>query len=400
MATDAGTGDSVREKHLRRALSILLRTAKFDAATSNSLDLLCSVAVLYMQNMFSHVHTYAEHATRTRPNMNDVGRALEERAVSTKQLYEYYQREKDARSQPPIDAAVAQLHNQASILDVSDIEAAHSQNSTAAFSDRRAEDLLCRLVGFSKEREDARRAEKHKAQEGGEAQDMGSTAGSGLRDGDRHGYTAAGAAGGGDIDADEDDAEFEAPDMGGMHSLFDGPRGPDAAPDTEEDTQRADSASEQADEPADQQQEAPDNEAETSQMLPPPDAIETMLLPLAKLPEHIPAQFPPFPSPHTYRQTPVYPKREQDFFRTRMHKAEQSRQAEENLQRLISRSHAHQSGQAEPSAGGDAQADVHSSKGLSSSDDGLSAQKRILDLFPPANFRDAPKRTRLADLIK
>ncbi|KAJ1952147.1 hypothetical protein GGI12_006321, partial [Dipsacomyces acuminosporus] len=64
--------------------------------------------------------------------------------------------------------------------------------------------------------------------------------------------------------------------------------------------------------------------------------LELALLPPKTLPEYIPAQCPPLPGPYTYRETPMFPRREQDLFRTRIHKAEQSRQAEENLQRLIS----------------------------------------------------------------
>ena len=52
-------------------------------------------------------------------------------------------------------------------------------------------------------------------------------------------------------------------------------------------------------------------------------------------PDYIPKHLPHLPSAHTYRQTPVFPTRNKDIFNLRRRKTEQSRQAEENLQRLI-----------------------------------------------------------------
>ncbi|KAJ2725721.1 hypothetical protein GGI07_001089 [Coemansia sp. Benny D115] len=151
------------------------------------------------------------------------------------------------------------------------------------------------------------------------------------------------------------------------------------------------------------------------------DEVEQLLLPTAALPEYIPTQCPAFPSPHSYKRTAVYPKREQDFFRNRMHKAEQSRQAEENLQRLISgplvessettAAKDKESGVAMDNAGGGSESKPTQSTTASGStnadesveqsmNNGKQARKRIQQLFPPANFRNVDKRTRLTSFIK
>ncbi|KAJ1937887.1 hypothetical protein FBU59_004617, partial [Linderina macrospora] len=116
--------------------------------------------------------------------------------------------------------------------------------------------------------------------------------------------------------------------------------------------------------------------------------IDRLLLPAATLPAYIPKQCPVFPSPHTYKRTAVFPKREQDVFVTRMHKAEQSRQAEENLQRLVTQS-----------AVALEQQQQQEQKQLAPSKKDRKAQgarQRIQDLFPPANFRHVDKRARLS----
>ncbi|KAJ1675258.1 hypothetical protein EV182_001620, partial [Spiromyces aspiralis] len=56
---------------------------------------------------------------------------------------------------------------------------------------------------------------------------------------------------------------------------------------------------------------------------------------VSKLPEHIPEHLPPFPSAHTFRRTPMFPTWHKDAYHMRRKKTEQSRQAEENLQRLV-----------------------------------------------------------------
>ncbi|KAJ2693439.1 transcription initiation factor TFIID subunit 8, partial [Coemansia spiralis] len=106
---DGGGGDQARHQYMRRVLSVALQTAGFDGASAGALDILCAVGVHYMQNMFSQVHAYAEHATRTRPNMNDVGRALDERQVSVAQLDAYRAREAAAAQQLPVATAIDQL---------------------------------------------------------------------------------------------------------------------------------------------------------------------------------------------------------------------------------------------------------------------------------------------------
>ncbi|KAJ1888276.1 transcription initiation factor TFIID subunit 8 [Kickxella alabastrina] len=144
--------DHTRQQYLKRALSILVRCSEFDAVTSSSLDILCNVGILYMQSMFAQVHAYAEHATRTRPNMNDVGRALEERHVSVSQLDAYYRSEMDARQHSPIGSATSELCRQAALLTSSSLDSTRVSRESSVFFDNRAESLLCQLVGNHMER--------------------------------------------------------------------------------------------------------------------------------------------------------------------------------------------------------------------------------------------------------
>ncbi|KAJ2793121.1 hypothetical protein H4R21_006018 [Coemansia helicoidea] len=275
--------------------------------------------------------------------MNDVGRALDERQVSVAQLDAYCTREIAAAQQPPAATAIDQLRRQASRV----AGAPPADSASAVFFDARAEELLCKLVGLHTSSAD-------RAQDTGDP-DTGGVSGNGRHDSD-------------------EDSDFEAPDVDSADT-------PDAA------AARQPEGAPAAEDPERAQPPPPAT---------PPSAAKAMLLPSPSLPDYIPTHCPLFPSPHTYRQTPVFPKREQDFFRTRMHKAEQSRQAEENLQRLISGPHAEWAAPADdasspsprdPADGPGAHAKHHH------------AHKRIRHLFPPPNFRTVRKRTRLTDSI-
>ncbi|KAJ1942237.1 hypothetical protein EC988_006545, partial [Linderina pennispora] len=109
--------------------------------------------------------------------------------------------------------------------------------------------------------------------------------------------------------------------------------------------------------------------------------IDAMLLPARQLPSHVPAHCPRLPCPHTYKRTAVLPQRSQDVFVMRMHKAEQSRQAEENLQRLVAQK---------------TQAQEHRSGRPRSEARQGGARQRIQEMFPAANFRHVDKRARLS----
>ncbi|KAJ2494227.1 hypothetical protein IWW47_004743, partial [Coemansia sp. RSA 2052] len=114
-----------------------------------------------MQSMFAQVHAYAEHATRTRPNLNDVGRALEERNVSVAQIDAYYHSEAEMRLGPPINAAVDVLRRRADLLSVDSPTAACVVGESKLFFDSKAEDLLRRLVASHKSNvEEQRRKEQ------------------------------------------------------------------------------------------------------------------------------------------------------------------------------------------------------------------------------------------------
>ncbi|KAJ2009660.1 hypothetical protein GGI04_000232 [Coemansia thaxteri] len=199
-------------------------------------------------------------------------------------------------------------------------------------------------------------------------------------------------------DEGEEDADFEAPMVSAPH-----PRSPDlAATDVDMEVSRRlqQPGHSAGDDESTRINNRPMGEVATEttaespeSAAPPVDDVERLLLPLAMLPEHIPAQCPPFPSPHTYKQTPVYPEREQDFFRNRMQKAEQSRQAEENLQRLINGS---RRGHGMPPASTDTAEPV----GEGTQKAKQTARERLEELFPPANFRNTCKRTRLTGYIQ
>ncbi|KAJ2229229.1 transcription initiation factor TFIID subunit 8 [Coemansia sp. RSA 353] len=346
--------DAIRQQYMRRALSILLRGTNYDTATASSLDVLSTVGALYMQTMFAHVHAYAEHATRTRPNMNDVGRALDERRVSVGQLDSYRRTEAQIRSQPAVEAAVLRLHEQAEKWTSAD------SSSMGAFVDTRAEDLLQKLIGFHSAQVE-RTSVVHEVPATSVETEPVRTAASKVSS---RGFDEE------DDDDDEDD-DFEAPELNSMHL----PLAADSEP-------MADSGAE-ADDTHPHGSDTVDNVPVPAPVKAAPkiqDEISTMLKRPTTLPPHVPAQCPQFPSPHTYKQTPVYPEREQDFFRTRMHKAEQSRQAEENLQRLISGPHSKDALEDTTRCAPDAKD---------------RAQRRVRAMFPPVNFRDLHKRSRL-----
>ncbi|KAJ2078887.1 hypothetical protein H4R24_004172 [Coemansia sp. RSA 988] len=431
--------EASRQQLMRRALSIVLQNTDFDAVNTSSLDILCTVSILYIQNMLSQVHAYAEHATRTRPNMNDVGRALEERSVTAAQLDAYYHGEMGARQQPSIAAAINQLHRQATALvDYEQPDVIHAGSRSEVFFGDTAEDLLRKLIEYHKDRrEQLRVGVRCEDSRGGQNEDVNNsdamvtqptlsttqyTSSGGNADG--NGKDDRGTMGSNDDEEDdgEEDADFEAPDVSSMHLHY------------SEETPSGDAEAIQYPQASDGETRVLGGRASDKEVIPadsavlddgslpraeralsssrsmtlpqPGDGIEAMLLPSSTLPDHIPSQCPPFPSPHTYRQTPVFPKREQDFFRTRMHKAEQSRQAEENLQRLISGPHVAgdaAANDASRSPNTTSESEDHGHDDISSNQGAQlrhQAHKRIMHLFPPANFRDVRKRTRLADFIK
>ncbi|KAJ2613093.1 transcription initiation factor TFIID subunit 8 [Coemansia sp. RSA 1365] len=431
--------DAARQQLMRRALSIVLQSTDFDAVSASSLDILCTVSILHIQNMLSQVHAYAEHATRTRPNMNDVGRALEERSVTVSQLDAYYHGEVAARQQPTTALAIDLLRRQATALTGHEQpDMIYAGSKSGVFFGNTSEDLLRKLVEYHKDdrkrlntgihREDRRGSQR---EDRDHSDTMAAqltltsteyTSSSMSADANSKGDRVAVGSNDDDDDDGEEDADFEAPDISSMHLHYAEVAAPDdtaavqGPQDLDDDIQALEGGG--LDEEAIPADDAVQGGGSSSGLemgqesarspitLQPKDEIEIMLLPQPILPEHIPSQCPQFPSPHTYRQTPVFPKREQDFFRTRIHKAEQSRQAEENLQRLISGPYvaedtvAVDTTQPPDTTSG---SEDHGSDNITSKQDaqlGHWAQKRIMHLFPPANFRHVRKRTRLADFIK
>ncbi|KAJ2101527.1 transcription initiation factor TFIID subunit 8 [Coemansia sp. S100] len=427
----------IRQQQLKRALSIIVRSSEFDSVTACSLDILCNVGILYMQSMFAQVHSYAEHATRTRPNLNDVNRALEERNVSVTQLDTYHRSEAGLRLDPSISAAVAVLHRQTDFLATDSPAATCLLGESRVFFDSKAEDLLRRLVASHKSTVEEQRRKEQAIQSAVIAANKHTSSslepainsldnsiatmhltGTGAANAGRHVRGRASGMLGDDDDEDDDededeedddegeeDADFEAPTTSLMHTnpsiaiedtdMHD-PHQPQLPRHISvDDNDRA--GPRESIHPAEPE---PATEEEPELAGHPVDDMERFLLPTLVLPEHIPVQCPPFPSPHTYRQTPVLPEREQDFFRNRVHKAEQSRQAEANLQRLINGPRRDHHGSLPTDDDTQAQAiasDVATGEGIQNKQ---VARKRLEKLFPPANFRSTYKRTGLAGYIK
>ncbi|KAJ1987942.1 transcription initiation factor TFIID subunit 8 [Coemansia spiralis] len=486
--------DRIRQQYLKRALSIIVRDSRFEGVSTCSLDVLCNISILYMQSMFAQVHAYAEHATRTRPNMNDVGRALDERNVSIAQLDAYHHTEIAMRTNPVVASAVFQLNNQVNSLTGSKIFPTHmTESASSAFFDDTAEGLLQKLVKshvktieekMERERLEER-ARKHKAEEMALASinSKQNNAFNGISGGrprnKRPGRVRINVDGFvdqlsddeesntydiDDIDDDmdsvdnnnndnymddaegEEDADFEAPTVNMSHI----PETTTAFSNSTCDADHAASvqapavidANRSTDTPLHPENAINSDQQQQNSLKATPDLgnddgekkdivssarlhirdIERALLPSSVLPPYIPSHCPLFPSPHTYKRTPVFPKREQDFFRNRMHKAEQSRQAEENLQRLISsplidrnkqlsknsntppeQSHIKDKNEEVNVAG--KQTDTFNDEMLQQPDNVENHQtkqnshKRIQHLFPPANFRNVHKRTQLTGFI-
>ncbi|KAJ1766085.1 hypothetical protein IW140_006306 [Coemansia sp. RSA 1813] len=387
--------------------------------------------------MFAQVHAYAEHATRTRPNMNDVGRALEERNISTSQLNSYFNSESAACTDPAVASAVFQLNQQARALDIGGLPPAHMTiNEASVFFDDAAESMLRKLVESrvkTEEERAERELQKEQARKIASQANMASsrpqhgpdTDGSMSIDkrvpGQRRvrinvdSYTdqesdaeeAIGNIGGDEIDDDvegEEDADFEAPVVNIAHIS----EASDAMLGDNDSTRESVQPEQQTPEDESNVQGKEVVELPAKQRV---YEVERVLLPSSALPPYIPSHCPPFPSPHTYKRTPVFPKREQDFFRNRVHKAEQSRQAEENLQRLISDPHVDQN-KILPSESMDVDTEMSQTEVSSSSSRALqpspadtsrqskhNARKMIQNIFPPANFRNMHKRTQLTSFM-
>ncbi|KAJ2551785.1 hypothetical protein EV175_003562 [Coemansia sp. RSA 1933] len=411
--------------------------------------------------MFAQVHAYAEHATRTRPNMNDVGRALEERSITTSQLDSYLNNESAARDDPAVASVVRQLNQQAQALD-SGSGNPSSEHSSAFFNDA-AESILRKLVESHVKAEEERMENermKDQARKDASRVDSAPSAPQKPLDSDADGKSSAdaqipeqrrvrinidsysdhesdpgeltGNIRGGESDDDiegEEDADFEAPAVNTTH-ISGTPASSDAtsrhvSETIQQDVTDGGAAGSPQNQPEDKG-DSRDGETKPAAKQQREHEVERVLLPSFTLPPYIPRHCPPFPSPHTYKRTPVFPEREQDFFRNRMHKAEQSRQAEENLQRLISDPRVDQN-RILPSDGSHAKRRRRRSSTAESINETESvgavntdasqadltpaiepnrkntakhtARKVIQNLFPPANFRNVHKRTQLTGFM-
>ncbi|KAJ1656974.1 hypothetical protein IWQ61_003541 [Dispira simplex] len=71
---------------LQKVVVLVCRQVGFEAIQPLALHALVEILELYLQDLFVHVHSFAEIASRTRPNLNDVALLLTHSRVTVKDL--------------------------------------------------------------------------------------------------------------------------------------------------------------------------------------------------------------------------------------------------------------------------------------------------------------------------
>ncbi|KAJ1982636.1 hypothetical protein H4R34_001633 [Dimargaris verticillata] len=137
--------ERLRYRQLQKVVSLLCQQAGFEAVEGSALNALVEILVLCgsrledIQDIFVHTHAFAEIASRTRPNLNDVALLLSHSQVSVADLMSTLQ---SARQLQGL-ADAAQLHEEPLSIDVSPEE--HD------FFNHRPEVLVKQLLGNSKQ---------------------------------------------------------------------------------------------------------------------------------------------------------------------------------------------------------------------------------------------------------
>ncbi|KAJ1921379.1 hypothetical protein H4219_000696 [Mycoemilia scoparia] len=348
-----------------------------------------------MQELFAHAQSFGELATRTRPNLNDVGKVLDLFGVSTGSLEEYLHKEVELFSTAERRSSIYKIHKR---IRKSKEEATKAATISSPPGEADCLKLIKSMLAYRKETHDLLSNANKAGESDSEFEQVEEQTTGDNNDGVL--TSAAVDSTGMDIDGNENNAIVSHPKSPASSGLSRNESAISLATNTKPATEptqqkgvnvsKKDSEKE-AEEPSDSAQENEDD-----------------ILISPKVPDHIPEHLPELPSSHTYRQTPVFPKRSTDTFLIRKQKTEQGRQAEENLQKLvlISRSNLSLSKSIGVNNVSDSKAQESTQKRSSTASseedtapnggrDKKSPQKaidRLTMMFPPANYQKASNR--------
>ncbi|KAI8146266.1 hypothetical protein BJV82DRAFT_601128 [Fennellomyces sp. T-0311] len=72
-----------------KAISLITREAGFESIQRSALEKLTEVLELYLENLLSASHNYAELSSRTKPNYHDILHSMEESGITLSSLHTY-----------------------------------------------------------------------------------------------------------------------------------------------------------------------------------------------------------------------------------------------------------------------------------------------------------------------
>ncbi|KNC97323.1 uncharacterized protein SPPG_07252 [Spizellomyces punctatus DAOM BR117] len=72
-----------------KVIARILKDTGFTGTMAESLDMFTEVYALYMEELFTRIHMYCEHSTRTKPNLNDVRLGLADMGLDVGDLAAY-----------------------------------------------------------------------------------------------------------------------------------------------------------------------------------------------------------------------------------------------------------------------------------------------------------------------
>ncbi|KAI9469317.1 Bromodomain associated-domain-containing protein [Zychaea mexicana] len=91
-----------------KAISLITREAGFESIQRSALEKLSNVLELYLENLLSRTHKYAELASRTKPNYHDILRTLEESGIQLSSFSDYMNQSRQNRHLLTIPTATEQ----------------------------------------------------------------------------------------------------------------------------------------------------------------------------------------------------------------------------------------------------------------------------------------------------
>ncbi|KAJ1976568.1 hypothetical protein H4R35_002648 [Dimargaris xerosporica] len=131
--------ERLRHRQLQKVVTLLCQQAGFKAIEGSALNTLVEILILYIQDVFVHTHAFAEVASRTRPNLNDVALLLSHSHVSVADLVTTLQ----STSQLQGQVITAHLQEEPPLSDASPEE--------MDFFNHRPEALVSQLLGNGKQ---------------------------------------------------------------------------------------------------------------------------------------------------------------------------------------------------------------------------------------------------------